>query len=159
VELIFLALLIVSGLIVIYLSLRQFVKSWFRNNSHLSTIQKEVEKVIVELNNTTARNIDLIETRVKELKELLTTVDKRISLLKREEEKHELSKTVYTAIINKSEAKAKESNGENSGPGLKERILNLYYAGFSSQAIAAKVGKTVGEVELIISLAEKSNFQ
>lgn len=155
-ELLFLTLLLSIGLIIIYLSLRQLVKGWLRNNSHLATIQKEIERFIIELNSTTARNIDLIETRVKELKELLDTIDKRITLLKREEEKHELSKTVYTKIINKGEVK--EVNPDNSGPGLKERILNLYYAGFSSQAIAARVGKTIGEVELIISLAEKSDY-
>jgi hypothetical protein len=42
-----------------------------------------------------------------------------------------------------------------SGPGLRERVVALWERGFSSQAIAPKLGMTVAETDLIIAMEEQ----
>jgi len=156
-EYLVLAGLIVVGFIILYLLLRRIVDRWFANAAQLDKIQQEVEKMLVELNHATSRNIDLIESRIRDLKEMLSTVDKRIGLLKREEEKHEMGKTVYNRIMKTPPLPVLDRKISDDTPPLnvRDRILNLYHSGFSSSMIANQVGKTVGEVELVISLAEK----
>lgn len=156
-EYVVLVALIVIGFTVLYLVLRRIVNRWFINAAQLDKIQQEVEKMLVELNHATSRNIDLIETRIQDLKEILATADKRIGLLKREEEKHEIGKTVYTRIMKNPSVPVINRNTVDDMPALnvRDRILNLHHSGFSSSMIANQVGKTVGEVELVISLSEK----
>jgi hypothetical protein len=49
-----------------------------------------------------------------------------------------------------------QQEGEQNGrsPSKKERILDLHRKGIASNIIAGRVGSTVGEVELVISLSE-----
>jgi len=156
----YLFLIIIAAVLfsVSYLLLRRIVHRWFVNGTQLEKIREEVEKMLVELNHTTSRNVDLLESRVAELRELLGTVDKRIALLKREAEKHDVGTRVYNRIVKSAPVVPPgDARSETliSEPPLRDKILNLYHSGFSSSMIASQTGKTIGEVELIISLAEK----
>lgn len=156
-EYVVLIALLIAGFAVMFLLLRRIVNRWFTSTSQLDRVEQEVEKLLVELNHATASNIDLIEARIRELKEMLAVVDKRIGLLKREEEKHEVGKKVYNKIVKTPPVPIIEQAAipEPSVVSLRDKILNLYHSGFSSPMIASQVGKTVGEVELVISLSEK----
>ena len=55
----------------------------------LEQVQSEVEGIITELNQTTDRNIGLVEDRVERLQKVLETADRRIGVMKREVEKQE----------------------------------------------------------------------
>ncbi|MFP4483585.1 MAG: hypothetical protein ACOCYG_03130 [Spirochaetota bacterium] len=46
--------------------------------------------------------------------------------------------------------------GAGRSPSKKERILDLHRKGIAANIIAGRVGSTVGEVELVISLAERT---
>lgn len=145
-------------LFIMYQYFRRRIEKRLSSEDLLDEMRKEVGGIILELNKTTERNIGLIEERLSVLKEVLETADKRIILIKREAEKHEVSTQVYNKILQKNRPQPEE--GENSGEsGRKalsyEEVMNLYRKGISAGIIAGKLGTTVGEVELIISLQDR----
>ena len=117
----------------------------------LERLRQEVGDIIMELNRTTERNIGLIEDRVKILRDLLESSDKRLVLMKRETEKQDLSTQVYTHL-QKKPVPAKENFPKEKKSFSAEEILDLYNKGISVELIANKLETTVGEVELVISL-------
>jgi hypothetical protein len=127
-----------------------------RRASPDSRIREEVNRLMVELNQTTDRNIALIEDRVAGLTDLLSRADKKIGLLRRENEKHDMGARVYGRIaqpgIPDPPAGAKDSDEPAD---IREKVLALYRAGFSASLIATRVGAPRGEVELILSLESR----
>ncbi|MBN2354346.1 MAG: hypothetical protein JXD23_17380 [Spirochaetales bacterium] len=146
-----------AGFFIMYLILRRTVGRWFSSTAQIDKVKEEVERMLVELNHATSRNIDLIEARVSQLKEMLAAVDKRIGLYRREMEKAELSKSVYSSIVKARPPEQAKNGSIEAAPSvnLRDKVLNLYHAGFTTALIANQLQSTIGEVELIISLAEK----
>ncbi len=147
-----------------------FLRRWLRRNANAEAVtrkvREELSSLLVELNKTTEQNINLIEDKVESLNRLIDRADKKIGLLKRETEKHEVSRAVYSRI-NETRPPAGSGGaaaggagsgepGVREGPpaGLAEKVIKLYREGFSAGVIAGHLGTTVGEVELIISLQE-----
>lgn len=64
----------------------------------LDDIRREVGAILTEMNQTTERNIELVEDSVGRLKKLLDDADRRIGLLRREIRKTEQSGAVYTHL-------------------------------------------------------------
>ena len=137
-------------------------------------IRQELAGLIVEINQTTDRNIELIENRVDQLKNILKDADRRIGVLKKEVTRREKTADLYTHLG--SHGKPQGSNQAAAAlpqdptsapppsagePGNREakktRVTTLYLQGFSSEQIATKVGITVGEVELIVALYERND--
>jgi hypothetical protein len=121
----------------------------------LENVRREIQGIILELNKTTDRNIGLIEERVASLKEFIESADKRIMLINREAEKHELSTQVYNMLRKKSRLPTEDQpqgEGVPRRPVSYEEVMNLYNKGISAGLIANKLGTTIGEVELVISL-------
>ncbi len=147
-------------------------------------VRAEIDRMIVDLNQTADRNIGLIEQRLKSLGDLVKEADHRISLLQKQADN--LSKSVDTYsrlrpgnLTNASSAsssksavvpdnprsqpesippkKSEESDEPAEGAGgqsKRERVINLYRQGISADIIASRVDSTVAEVELIISMTE-----
>jgi hypothetical protein len=230
---------------------------YFNNRIHknmepdvlLGKVRDEVNRMLLELNQTTDRNIDLLEDRIKSLHEVLQAADHRISLMKREVDKRASETATYTELgkhlprmavsvepppreaipqrpipsipsipavpetpkphtVEEPEAPyvsggsrdvpdaAKTRGPElpvterpagpslptegrqsqaafpvNPEPGavriqrsaeqidirkpLPERALELYRMGFTAELIASRLGRTVGEIELMLSLEER----
>jgi hypothetical protein len=155
------------GYLVIYLVLNERIRRAASPASQMQEFREEVNRLVIELNQTTDRNIALIEDRIASLMELLAKTDKKMGLLKRESEKHEVGAKVYSRI---REAKAPSGTGQPStGPetgsrgrqepevpsvqlDLRDRVVALFRAGFTASLIASRVGAPLGEVELIIAL-------
>jgi len=133
--------------LLLYIFLKRKLDKQYSKQGQIESIEHEVEKIIIELNQTTARNIGLIENKLKEIEALMGTTDKRLNILRRESEKHDLSKKVYNNLI--------ESSNQHKNRNIKDEVIRLYSSGFPSEMIANQLGASVGEVELIISLAEK----
>jgi hypothetical protein len=182
---------VVAGLAVVYLLLRARVDRRISRLDPAAEVRDELGSVMVEMNRTTDRNIALLEDRIAALTQLIADADRRIGLLRREGEKQELSRAVYThlsrAAERASEPAAVEPPVERpadrtpaapaaAGPvapaapaalaapaasivpaeePIEARVLRLEREGFSSSVIANRIGSTVGEVELIISLARR----
>ncbi len=128
--------------------------------------RKEIDGIVVELNHATERNIALIEDKIHQLKAALEAADKRLGVLRREMERN--TPLTYERILQKpnnpfpssvSEEKLPEPS-LNQSPAVKkmlprEEVLDLYNKGISPSIIATKLGTTVGEIELIISLQDR----
>ncbi|MBN1799298.1 MAG: hypothetical protein JW822_12025 [Spirochaetales bacterium] len=132
--------------LLLYIILKRKLDKQYSKQGQIETIESEVEKIIIELNQTTSRNIGLIEDKMKEIESLLDSTEKRLNTLKRESEKHDLSKKVYNNLI------ANDHKSQNRN--IKDEVIRLYSSGFPSEMIANQLGASVGEVELIISLSE-----
>jgi len=82
----------------IYALLRDRVRRVASSDAHIAEIRDEVSRLLVELNRTTDRNIALIEDRIASLNELLSSADKKIGLLRRETEKHDVGTQIYSRL-------------------------------------------------------------
>jgi len=88
----------VGGLLLIYVLLRDRVRRAASRDAQIAEIRDEVIRLLVELNRTTDRNIALIEDRIASLNELLSSADKKIGLLRRETEKHDVGTQIYSRL-------------------------------------------------------------
>ena len=129
----------------------------------LNQIRGEVDELIVEFNQTTERNIGLLEERIVRLNRLIETADRRVAVLRRELDAHESGTRVYSDIVQQAavqrrqEHEQQQADKQNEG-GTEDRrtqIIELYEKGIAPNIIAARVGTTVGEVELIVSMRRR----
>jgi hypothetical protein len=143
--------LAIAGYFIVYLILKAKLNKSVDPKAILESIREEVDRIIVELNSTTDRNITLLEDKVQSLSTLLEQADKKIGILKREIEKHELGAKVYSELAHSRQGlqKAEEQDRHT-------RVLNLHRQGISTSAIAKRLGITLAEIELIISLASQA---
>ena len=170
----------------------------------IEKIRDEVNGLIVELNQTTDRNIGIVEERIGRLRSLVEEADKKIQLVDRELQKHDVGIDVYQKLrssakqrvdFNPSQDPGHESGSEleiepetepetkrtaysakegvriaglslpDSTPAtavedatiadntsFKERVLSLARNGFDARIIATRLGTTIGEVELVLSI-------
>ncbi len=170
---------------ILYIILTKRIDTQLNPKEMLDRIRNEVEDILKELNHTTERNIGLIEDRIDSLKGILETADRRLSLLRREAEKQEVSSAIYSNIVKKARPIAQDggsveapaevrgatdpveaSGGEGAAAkadaspeqrhgkklSIQEQVLDLNRKGISASVIASRLGSTIGEVELIISI-------
>jgi hypothetical protein len=167
-------------LAVIYLVLNRKIEKNITPEAFLEKVRSEIQSVIVELNETTDRNITLLEERVRSLQAVIKRADKQLTVLQREVEKHKESSEVYTHLrkagkIVSGPAKGTEGTGTPLSPGrsgatqrsatkteeelpLEQRVINLHNQGIAPASIANRLNRTIGEVELIISLYERKEW-
>lgn len=167
-------------LAIIYLVLNRKVEKNITPEAFLEKVRSEIQSVIVELNETTDRNITLLEERVRSLQTVIKRADKQLTMLQREVEKHKESSETYTHLrkagkivsgpvegVQGGSAGARE--GEAPPPQersraateelpLEQRVINLHNQGIASASIANRLNRTIGEVELIISLYERKEW-
>lgn len=119
----------------LYIFLNRKIDRQMSPDEMLTRIRREVEGIIRDLNQTTDRNIGLIEDRVEMLRTILENVDRRIVLMKRESERKEVSSALYNDIIKRTKRDAlptDRSRAEN-GPAP--------VSGASDRAAGASAGR------------------
>ncbi len=133
-------------ILLLYLKLSREIRNAISYDHVLDEVRRDVEDLIVQINQATERNISLVEDRIKKINSLLALADKRITLLERD--------TIprYTEIKRPVIPDVAQARS-NQKVSKKEQVLELHRNGFSSGIIAAKAGISIGEVELIISLS------
>ena len=141
--------LLIAGFFIVYLILKQKLSKSLDPQAILESIREEVDRIIVELNSTTDRNITLLEDKVQSLTYLIEQADKKIGILRREIEKHELAGKVYSEL---AEKRAKEPEEQD----VYNQVVQLHRQGISASVIAKRLGITLAEIELIITLANKN---
>ena len=146
--------IILACFVVLYLILKRKIEKSVNPRALIDEIRVEVDRIILELNNTTERNISLIEDKMNQLSELLEKADKKIMLLSRESEKYNISKE-YSNILQKAKKRDVPDKNHIEETDMKEKVLKLYREGFSPSVIANHTNLPIGEVELIISLTER----
>ena len=144
--------LAIAGYFIVYLILKAKLNKSVDPKAILESIREEVDRIIVELNSTTNRNITLLEDKVQSLSTLLEQADKKIGILRREIEKHELSGKVYSELA-RSGNRVQEPEEQDS----RTQVLNLHRQGISPSAIAKRLGITLAEIDLIVTLASQAN--
>jgi hypothetical protein len=158
----------ILGYIVLFFMLKERMRRAVSPQAQLGEVREEVNRLVIELNQTTDRNISLLEDRIAGLTELLSKADRKIAMLRRESEKHEVGARVYDRMVSSDTAqrtrtqredveKAAPPRGEQRAEtrDTRDAVIDLYRAGLTASLISARVGAPLGEVELIISLAER----
>ncbi len=163
---IFILISIILFLVIIVSIVNIFRKlSKLQKTNIISDLESEVNDLVLELNQTADRNINILEDKIKTLASILQDADKRIKILGSESGKIKSESVTYNQLGRIS--------GNQDSPDIplkkettiqtqkqvvelnkKDRIIELHNNGFSCPIIASRVGLTVGEVELIISLVE-----
>ena len=88
----------VGGLLLMYALLRERVRRATSAAAQIAELRDEVSRLVVELNQTTERNVALLEDRITGLSDLLAAADRKIGLLRRENEKHDVGAQVYSRL-------------------------------------------------------------
>src|ERR1035437_10037863 len=91
-------LILVAGL---FLFLSRRLPHQYNTQRFLEEVQTEVNTIITELNQTTERNLQLIEERMEKLNTLTSQLDRRILLAKTEEERRLESTGTYSQLQEK----------------------------------------------------------
>jgi len=162
----------VAGYALVYLALRSRLARTTSAREQIGEIADEVNRLVVDLNQTTDRNIALIEDRIRQLSDMLARADKKMSLFKKESERHDAGAQIYSRIREPKVPSAEASGEVPSGAApetpdtgethatahalpTRDQIVSLYRAGFSASLIASRVGVPLGEVELTIALEQR----
>ena len=75
-----------------------YIKNRTSASGLLPEYRNEVNKLIVEINAVTDRNLSIVEGKIKELKDILEETDKRIAVYARELEKSRKGEELYTQL-------------------------------------------------------------
>jgi hypothetical protein len=87
-----------GGLLLIYVTLRDRLRRATTTDAQIEEIRTEVSRLLVELNQATDRNIALMEDKIASLNDALAAADKKIGLLHREIEKHDVGSQIYSRL-------------------------------------------------------------
>jgi hypothetical protein len=142
----------VVSFFVLFLLLRKRIERNLDPKELSGKVKEELTSIMVELNRTTDQNIGLLEDKIGELKSLVEKAEKRIALLKREAEKQNASQDVYRRI-----GQGRQPEAGKEKPSVQQEVVRLHREGFSPEVIAGHLGKTIGEVELIISVEQRKS--
>ena len=165
-----------------FLVLNRSIRTRTSQQAALDEIKREVGAIITELNQTTERNVKIVEDRIAQLEQLIRQADGRLKALRRD-----LPSTIGHELYDNRGLKARpdrvqtereqKASVEDSDPPpaqkpgsgvegstaigfpepevpMRQRVRQLYLQGLPLERIATIVGKSVGEIELIISLEE-----
>lgn len=184
-----------GGLVLIWFLLKARVAKALEIDGLLAEARKEARLLTIEINETTDRNITLLEDRLEGLRELLAEADRRMGVLRRETGRRQAETEVYSRLGRRpppppslvAEEQPAEPREEPvplnlGGPApsaavplplgarvpevvtaaesvipprsLRERAIELHRSGFSADIIAARLGATISEIELLVSLEE-----
>lgn len=154
-----------------HLVLRRRIDRSTRPEGALDDVKREVGSIITELNQTAERTVALLEDRLDSLQTMIDQADRRITVLRRElpgtptytrkgmpvnapPTPNSVPGEAPVTTANKpvTEGSAHGTTAGSAAVPLRERVRELYLQGLPVPRIATIVGKTAGEVELIISL-------
>jgi TolA-binding protein len=176
------------GYVAVYFILKKKISRTLAAATVLREVREEVNRILVELNQTTHRNVTLLEDRIASLTELLARADKKIALARREAEKQELAEKLYSELAARRGQKPAPAAPGPAEPGSKPAepgrsptgtsaftpagrspapdgpppslqeaaaaAVRLAQAGLSPALIARRLSLSLGEVELILTMAE-----
>lgn len=174
---------------VAFLVLNRSIRTRTSQQAALDEIKREVGAVITELNQTTERNIEIVEDRIHRLEVLIKQADGRLRALKRDlpsSVQHDRYSREGRPVVlppqtdegDRSSAPDRDAGGTETpahpasdssretrsamsvptgeSVPLRQRVRQLYLQGIPLERIATITGKTIGEIELIVSLEEGS---
>ena len=137
---------------------RSYIKRRTSHDHILLELREEVNGIARLIDETTDRDISLIEEKEKELKGLLANVDKRLQLYIREWEKRREVEAIQATLAAQTQS-LPETPPEAPSPSLplSAQIREMVCGGFAPIAIAAHLGISVAEVEIVAALIERKD--
>ncbi len=151
---------------------RASVRRFLGSDEEINRVRREIGALIVELDSSADRNVTILEDRLSSLKSLLADADKRISVLGQERSRRLPEDTVYDRLGRTPEPKQvpvpdsrQAQLAEPLVPFIRfsekplpieepfaDKVVSLARRGFSSDIIAARLGVTMTEVDLVLSM-------
>jgi len=181
------------------LYLKSFVRQRTSPDHILGMLQEEVRQLEADIDEKTERDLQLLEEKIRALREICAEIDRRIAVYDRElERRGKEAQTLAALERGRSALNPPKKNAKQSGsielvgytrpsgykplkiivspespvdnqpappaakqpvvkqPSLKERIAELYKAGFAPELIAKQLELSPGEVTLYINMVKKS---
>jgi hypothetical protein len=73
-----------------------------RGSSELENFEEETEKLIIEINRTTERNLQLLESKISQIKSVIDDADRVVSVINREKSGNRQEAAVLKKLENRS---------------------------------------------------------
>ena len=162
--------------------LRAYVRRRTSPDYILELLQEEVRQLEADIDEKTEQDLQLLEEKMRALREICSEAERRIAVYNRELEKRDSEEKAITAIAKKpvkSHTQESPAKAEQKQPmpvqyeikpinitlahekltikprPVRERIAELQKAGFSPELIAKRLKLNPGEVQLYFNLADK----
>lgn len=151
-----LLLLDIIGLVCIYFLLRRKLRGDIGVENQINRIRTHFNDLTVDMNGATSRNIELLESRIKEAKKLLRRLETAIG-------EAQTVKTVPHEELESGAPPAEEGSAEAASvrppvsEAERESILKWHRKGIPAGEIAEISGRQLQEVELIVSFSKAEN--
>ncbi len=172
-------LLITNILILIfgYIIIKAKFEKRYINKNIIEDVKKEINQIIIKLNETTFSNISLIDEKIKRLNKLLNFADRKIAGLDKkikesfeQQEKEELllKELTYSPqkivkqsqkvseIIKEEETKKKEEEAlieeEMKSMNINEKVIFLMQKNIDMETIKKRLNLSSGELEFILNI-------
>jgi hypothetical protein len=172
--------ILVSVILIVWTRVR--VRRALGSEEELDRIRREIGSLIIELDASADRNITVLEDRLTTLKDMIIESDKRIAILSNDRVKRQPETSVYDRMgrkaiqqprpedVSQLESKTSESAARRPVDAadipfirfsekplsieepFADKVLSLSRKGFSSDIIAARLGATITEVEMVLSM-------
>ncbi|MDX9800197.1 MAG: hypothetical protein RBT69_02535 [Spirochaetia bacterium] len=128
--------------------------------------KNEIDEIIIEINRTTERNLQILEAKIIQLNEITDRSEKVFSALKKQKDTAENTDEIFQKLERKSNSDKIEKLGspqsvkpikknENSAvvrEDIRSKVMTMYQNGIDIELISRNLGITSGEAELIISI-------
>ena len=145
--------------------LRAYIERHTGFEGIINDVRDEVSRLIQRIDETTDKDISLIEDKEKNLKALLEETDRRMAALNREFARRENAEDTYRRlgrfpIIEQApppESPPQEESPAEELPSQEEQLRELVRSGFSPQVIASRLGISIAEAELAVAIQERRN--
>jgi DNA-binding NarL/FixJ family response regulator len=112
----------------------------FSPNAILRGLREEADKLILENNRTTDRNITVLESRIRDLQAMIAEADRRMLHI----------------AESASQIAPSESPQEKPPQTVRQRVAASADAGLSPEEIAYEVGLSLTEVQLYLAMSSAS---
>lgn len=151
-----LLLLDIIGLVCIFFLLRRKLRSDIGVENQINRIRTHFNDLTVDMNGATSRNIELLESRIKEAKKLIRRLETAIG-------EAQTVKTVSHEEPESGALPAEEDSAEEASvrppvsEAERESILKWHRKGIPAGEIAEISGRQLQEVELIVSFSKAEN--
>jgi hypothetical protein len=157
-----------------FIYFRSYITRRTGDEARIKQIRDEINSLVVYINETTDKDITILEDKEKSLKALIEEIDKRLKVYARELERRENSSHAMAALAPKAVTETYSDLSPNLAPQergprfvqaeqqiapqprpIGEQIRELARMGFSATVIASKLGLSISEVELAVALLER----
>ena len=156
----FLLILNIVALPIMYIVLRRFLYKQVSTAALLKKMKEEVDKIVVDFNRITDRNVSIFEERVRTLQALITEAERRARLMGPSEISAQQSEVRYRELGDKvNEIKNIANNKARAKKDQRTQIRELARQGHPHSEISLRVGVSIAEIEALLAFPDEKEPQ